>query len=324
MNNAPEPGSAPPGPDGAQARLEAFLRQVGKGLWAVGPRRRKEILRTLRADLLDTFEAEGLTSRQAADSYFAANGSPGVVAQRLQASELDQAFWRVLGSLLPLLFLMAWILVLRELQWTGPARKVLEETYWYGALVYSLFCFRIFWSHHRPWMRMLCCAATGLLLGGAWRFTLHGGKAILAFGITEQFLYWFLRDAGIWMIIAAVLGFVLERIAGGTRRLWSLGVDALAGAVILTLYLQMVFPLLPPPRVWVLAPAGPSARQAICVKPSRTPPHLRRPQMDFMLRYILEMFGMQATLVAGYLAFRKASVRRLFRITFDPGAPGPA
>ncbi|NTV74478.1 MAG: hypothetical protein HGA66_09750, partial [Holophaga sp.] len=248
----------------------------------------------------------------------------GAVAHRLQASELDQAFWRVLGSLLPLLFLVAWILVLRQLDWAGPARKVLEEAYWYGALVYSLFCFRVFWSHHRPWLRILCSVAAAFLLGGAWRFTLHGGKAILTFGITDQVLYWFLRDAGTWMVIAALLGLVLERIAGGTRRLWTLGADALAGAAILALYLQLVLPLLPPPRAWVLMPPRAGTRMASAVIANRSAPMLRRPQADFMLRYILEMVGMQATLVAGYLAFRKASVRRLFRITLEPGAPGPA
>lgn len=323
MNHDPEPRVDASDSGGVEVRLDAFLREVRKGLWAVGPRRRKEIIRTLRADLLDTFEAEGLISRKAADSYLAGQGAPGVVARRLQACELEQAFWRVLAALLPLIFLIAWILVLRDLEWTGPSRRIMEEVFWYGALVYSLFCFRIVWSHHRPWRRMLSGAAAGFLLGGIWRFTLHGGKAILAFGTTEQFLYWFIRDAGMWMVIAALLGLVFEEIAGGTKRLWSLGAHSLAGAVILALYLYVIFPLVPPPRVWVLAPARPGSCAAASVKAAR-PTHLRRPQMDFMLKYILEMIGMQATLVAGYLAYRKASVHRLFRITHDPGIPGSA
>ncbi len=39
--------------------LDRYLQGVARGLWAIGPGRRRELIRTLRADLLDLAEDKG-------------------------------------------------------------------------------------------------------------------------------------------------------------------------------------------------------------------------------------------------------------------------
>ena len=91
--------------------LDQYLGTVGRGLWAIGPGRRRDILRTLRADLLDLAEDRGFREERAFEAFLKEQPTPRTLAHALQRGELDRAFERILLALIPMALAGLWTIV---------------------------------------------------------------------------------------------------------------------------------------------------------------------------------------------------------------------
>lgn len=142
--------------------LDQYLDAVGRGLWAIGAGRRRQILRTLRADLLDLAEDQGLLEEQAFAQFLNAQPAPRTVAQALQRGELDHAFGRILLALVPMTLAGLWTLVSAPSTENASKMYMVRQIVWYGAMTYLHFGLRVTWAHQREPLRLLW----GLLLLG--------------------------------------------------------------------------------------------------------------------------------------------------------------
>ncbi len=293
-----------------ESPLDAYLRSVARGLWAIGPARRREVLRTLRADLLDLAEDRGFRDGEAFTAFLRDQPSPAEVARNLQKAELDQAYWRVLVALLPMALAGLWTVVSTPDSPFVTTLGLFKQAVWYASLTYLHFALRAAWAQQKEPKRLLW----GLLLGALGGFVWWG----LNLNSWPQFLtlqplsHAFYNSAARAILTGAFLGFTVERVAS-RRRWWALALDAPLYMALLFAYVNSFRPLpLPPPRPGT----------AVTTRTSKAVPKVMatatRPPKPIPSRFIPLTIGLQAVLWAGARSSRRLGLIRLFR----KGGPG--
>lgn len=283
--------------------LDQYLGTVGRGLWAVGPGRRRDILRTLRADLLDLAEDRGFRTEAAFEAFLQEQPAPGKVAWVLQKAELDQAYWRVLVALLPMALAGVWTIVATPDPATNPF--LIKQAVWYASLTYLQFALRAAWAAQKEPLRLLWGLLFGAL-GGLiwWGLNFPSWPQLLT---TSPFLHALYNAAGKQILIGAFLGFTVERVVN-RRRWWTLALDAPLYMAILLAYANTYRPIPPPPN-----PATPVATRDSKGMPKRPMVVMAtRPSKPIPSKFIPLTIGLQAVLWAGARTSRRLGLLRLF------------
>ncbi len=289
--------------------LDAYLRGVRRGLWAIGPGRRRELMRTLRADLLDLAEGQGLREAAAFEAFLREQPPPEQVARTLQKSELDQAYWRVLVALLPMALAGLWTVVSTPESPFLKSLGLFKQALWYGSLTYLHFALRAAWAGQREPARL----AWGLLLGALgglvwWGLNLYSWPQFLAMWPLAHAFY---NSAGRAILTGAFLGFTVERVAD-RRRWWALALDAPLYMGLVYAYAHTFRPLPPPPPRTVATRAANAAPRRPVIMATLPPKPMPRGFLPLTI-------GLQAVLWAGARTSRRLGLIRLFR----KGGGGP-
>lgn len=308
-------GVASSPPCAVDPSLDQYLHAVARGLWAIGPARRREILRTLRSDLLDLAEDRGLQEDRAFAAFLRGQPAPSELARSLQWGELDDAYGRILLALLPMVFAGLWtVLTLPPgTPWATPAG--IKQVLWYGSLTYLYFALRGSWAARSEPQRLL----RGLLLGGLGGFVwfalaLNSWPDFLAL---RPFLQAVHNHAAPSILKGAFIGFTIERVAS-RRRWWVLALDAPVYFLLLQGHVALHRPLLPPaPRPSagqrLLQPGRDPSRPSIAML--RTPlPRVQLAAVQPVVHRVIPLtVGLQAALWAGARTSRRLGLLRLFR-----------
>lgn len=283
---------------------------MARGLWALSPGRRRELLRTLRADLLDLAEDRGLRDADPFEAFLREQPAPRVVAKALQKGELDQAYWRILVALLPMVLAGLWTVVSTPIPANASNAFLIRQVIWYSGFTYLHFALRGIWAHRREPLRLVW----GLLLGSAGGFvwfalSLFSWPDFLALKPLHQA---FINSAGRYVLAGIFIGITVERVAA-RKRWWVLAFDTPVYFLLILLHLAAVRPLQPPPVSPLPRPrlvAGGSAAKAPI---SMRKVALTMPSRPLPERFIPLTIGLQAMLWAGARTSRRLGLLRLFR-----------
>ena len=299
--------------------LEQYLSAVSRGLWAIGSSRRRQVLRTLRADLLDLAEDRGLQEEQAFEAFLKEQPAPGQVARALQKGELDQAYWRILVALLPMVLAGLWTLVSAPSPVKASQMYMVRQVVWFGAMTYLHFALRVAWAHQREPLRLLW----GLLLGGAGGFlwfalTLNWSEFLALKPVHQAFS----QFAGGYILTGTVLGLLVERVAQ-RKRGWVLAFDAPICCLLFLGWEATLWPILPGVPAAAVFRTTPSPD----LSGKRKEPIRQRPVVPASptdpTRFIPATVGLQAVLWAGARTSRRLGLLRLFKKGPSAGS-GPA
>ena len=290
--------------------LDQYLDAVGRGLWAVGPGRRRQILRTLRADLLDLAEDRGLREADALEAFLRDQPAPRTVARALQKGELDRAFGRILLALVPMVLAGLWTVVSTPNPANTRTAFLIQQAVWYGAVTYLHFALRIGWAHQREPVRLLW----GLLLGATGGFlwfalSLRSWPEFLAL---QPFPQAFSNMAGRWILTGIILGVLVERVAS-RKRWWVLALDAPLCFFLFLGWVNAYRPLPPQPRDLALLRSFQALNQKEGPRVRWAPRTLTRPGKPNPYHFIPTTLGLQAMLWAGVRTSRRLKLLRLFR-----------
>ena len=284
--------------------LEPYLASVARGLWAVGVSRRREIVRTLRADLLDLVQGRGLQEEAQIKGFLEEQTPPRKLASILQAGELQRAYLRVAVALLPMFIAGLWTLLFHAERSNVPMIWLVRKVAWYSSMTYLQFALRGIWAQHREPVRLLWGLLLGSMGGLLW-FAINQDSwpVLLAlFSSPGRVLF----HAGKPILTGAFLGFTVERVAD-RRRWWTLALDApvftllLLGHYNLILkYPQLILTQAAPTRASAPAPRVTASRLVIPASPNPVP-------------IALSTMALQAALWAGAGTSRRLRLMRLFR-----------
>lgn len=206
-----------------------------RALWGISRTRREEILREVRADLLDEAEfASAEAESVPLPDLLARRDPPESLARALRAEVYRGHLHRILLALIPGAAVFAWILLAQSQVRVDPDfadRSTVLAIQAGGALglILAQFLVRGLWARQGEPMRLLLGTSFGFLLG----LLIHQA----AWG------YFWLTDGLPW----AYIGFAVERMVA--RRHWGIAlVDALGFAALVTL-VHWAYWLLPEPAV---------------------------------------------------------------------------
>lgn len=209
--------------------LEAYLSQVDSGLRSLSRRRRANLLRELKAHLLDEAEARGITTEAAMATLLDEKEHPALLAEELAAGEGEDANHRggtalIAGMIIGLA--------------TG-GHMIFEGWRWYICLAFATaqglavgagyFWVRRHWLRLGPWARTgIAVCITSLLSIPLGFTTLHGFKPtrLLYGAFTGYLLERHSQERPLWQtllepLLFTAFMFVLEAgILGRVRFLW--------------------------------------------------------------------------------------------------------
>jgi len=228
MRSAPFPGSA-------AETVEGYLVRCRRALWGISATRREEILRELRADLLDEADCAQLPD------LLARRDPPERLARALRAEVYRGHLHRILLALIPAAAVFAWILLAQsqihyDPEFTSRTTVIAIQAGGALGLILAQFLVRRLWARQGEPMRLLLGTSFAFLIG----LLIHQA----AWGS-----FW-LTDGLPW----AYIGFAMERMVA--RRHWGIAlVDALGFAALVTL-LHWAYWFLPEPVPIPLAGGG--------------------------------------------------------------------
>jgi hypothetical protein len=238
MRRATFPGS--PGSAMTEA-VEGYLASCSRALWGISPARREEILRELRADLMEEaeFSANELEVTSSC-AFLARRDPPERLAQALRAEIYRGHLHRILMALIPAGAVFGWILLAQsqipaDPTFSGRNAVIMIQAVGSLGLVLAQFLVRRIWAQQGEPMRLLLGTSLGFLAGILIHQVAWG-----SFNLIEG-LPW------------AYIGFAHERMV--VRRHWGVAlVDAIGFAILVILVHRAYFLL--PEQVSVPLPGG--------------------------------------------------------------------